>query len=206
MNAEDLSFVEITSLHDDLLLPWLVLYETAFPASERVLVASILSILKKKMLGEQDDMCLLAVNDPAGKIVGMAMFNARPGSGLAVLWYIAVVKELRGRGLGSIIYYEVLHRVYSLQAGTLFFEVEFPEDHNDAEARQRIRFYKKQGALLLTGIHYMQKVGWHQTPIPMHLMIHPCHPMDAQTAFNLAKSIFNDAIEQVDTLGLDSSD
>ena len=43
--AEPLFFVPIEDLHDELLLPWLDLYETAFPPTERVLISTILENL-----------------------------------------------------------------------------------------------------------------------------------------------------------------
>ena len=47
MNGE-ITFGELTSLEDGLLLPWLDLYETAFPPYEKVLVSHFLSLLKSK--------------------------------------------------------------------------------------------------------------------------------------------------------------
>ena len=40
---EPLRIIEINSLNDDLLPAWLDLYETAFPANERVLVSTFFS-------------------------------------------------------------------------------------------------------------------------------------------------------------------
>lgn len=203
MDIESLSFHEITDVRDDQLLPWLDLYETSFPASERILVSAILQQLKEKMQGKAQRMHVLAANNLAGELVGLSMFNSEPERAAAFLWYMAVVKDRRGQGIGSRIYQEVLRRADIPPSGALIFEVEIPEGENTAEAERRIRFYHKQGAMLLTGIHYMQHVGWHQEPIPMHIMIHPLKPMQPQTAYDLTKSMVEDAIQATGELGLE---
>lgn len=199
----DLSFIEISSRADDLLLPWLELYETAFPASERVLVANILDILKRKEQGEQTEEHLLSVLDTNADPIGMAMYSLQPGSEAAFLWYMAVNPTIRNRGIGSVIYQEVREKILTNGPISLVFEVEIPEGQNSRIAQRRIDFYRRQGAQLLGGIRYMQQVGYHQDPIPMHLMVHGAHSIDSQLAFELAKSVLGESLEQSGELCLD---
>jgi len=202
MTSDDLSFVEIVRLDDPSLLSWLDLYETAFPAPERILVSSILRILSDTTNGKKADTHLRAVLNTAGELVGLAMYSLSAEHPIAFLWYLAVNRKLRSQGIGSRIYQEILRQIQLLNLKALIFEVEIPEGENSVNALRRIRFYKRQGALLLEGIHYMQHVDWHQYPIPMHVMVQPLEPLDPESAFNLAKSLFGDSIEQTGDLRL----
>ena len=202
MDLKSLSFVEIVDIRDDRLLPWLDLYETSFPATERVLVSFVMNVLKRKMDGEEVDDHLLSIGDDNDTPIGMTMFSASSDSPAAFLWYVAVDPNRRDGGFGTLIYQEILKRVSTPSRQALVYEVEIPDGH-DVNAQRRIRFYQRQGAYLLKGIRYMQHVGWHQPPIPMHVMIHPFQSMDAQQAFNLAKEVFEDSMEQVGTLELE---
>jgi hypothetical protein len=59
------------------------------------------------------------------------------------------------------------------------------------------------GARLLTGIQYMQSVGWHHPPTPIHIMIHPLQSMDAGTAFELTSGIFGPSLQKTGSLALE---
>jgi GNAT superfamily N-acetyltransferase len=199
-DLESLAFVDIVDCYDAYLLPWLDLYETAFPAPERMLISQILALVVARHRGEETGVRLLAALEAGGELVGMAMYSIAVGKALAWLWYIAVVPQARGKGIGSRIYREVWQRVERLGVKALILEVEIPEEDNEREAVRRIQFYRWHGAGLLAGIHYMQRVGWHQAPIPMHVMVHARYPISPEEAFELAQSLFGDAIQRTGTL------
>ena len=79
----------------------------------------------------------------------------------------------------------------------VLIEVERPDlAHTEVErvlAERRIAFYRRQGARLLEGVHYVQSVGLHQPPLSMHVMLHPLQSLDAETAFCLARAVFGGA-------------
>ena len=203
---EPLRTIEITSISDDLFPAWLDLYETAFPANERVLVSTFFRMLKDRAAGQAERCHFLATMDGAGKLVGMAWYELHPAIQAAVLWYIAVLPQARGQGMGSWLYRQVIACADPAAYAAWVFEVERPEGAASPEqeqlARRRIEFYRRNGARLLTGIHYMQSVGAHQPPIPMHLMVHPLRQVDAQQAFTLATGIFGGAVQMVGELAL----
>ncbi len=182
---------EITDLDDDLLLPWLDLYETAFPPAERMLVSFYVRLLKERWPNHH----LLAIQR-GGVFVGLAHYVLIPQHKLAWLWMFAVTPEARNHGVGTAIYGEIVRR---LPAGTvaMLIEVERPDlastEAERALAERRIAFYRRQGARLLEGVHYIQSVGPHQPPLPMHVMIHPFEPLDAEAAFGLACAVFGAA-------------
>ncbi len=196
----DLRITEITTLDDNLLIPWLDLYETAFPANERMLVSFYLRLLKEKWPNHH----LLAVQCE-GIFVGLVHYVVIAEHRLAWLWMFAVTPESRNLGLGAAIYWDVVAR---LPVGTvaMLLEVERPDlAHTDADrqlAARRIAFYRRQGAQLLDGVHYVQSVGPHQSPLAMHVMVHLLQPMDADAAFQLARAVFGDAITQTRELSL----
>ena len=200
----DLHVTEITDLDDDLLLPWLDLYETAFPPSERMLVSFYLRLLREKRDGLHPEHHLLAVQHE-DVFVGLAHYVLVMEHQLAWLWMFAVTPEARNQGVGAAIYADVVRR---LPAGTiaLLLEVERPDlAHTETErqlAERRIAFYRRQSAQLLEGVHYVQSVGPHQPPLPMHVMIHPLQPLKADAAFRFAHMAFGDAITQTGELAL----
>lgn len=200
----NLSFVTITDLHDKLLLPWLDLFETAFPPHEKILVSTILNILQNKDDGKHHGTKIVAILDENDKFIAMAMYQLPSDGPVGVLWYVAVVPDQRSQGWGSKIYNGILSQMNPKIHQALVYEVEIPgQAGSSTDAERRIHFYKKNGAKLLTGIHYMQSVGWHQPLTPMHIMIHPMQPMDAQTAYMLARTIFEDAMQKTGPLALE---
>jgi hypothetical protein len=202
--VESLSFVPIQGLNDDLLLPWLDLYETAFPPNEKILVSVILGFLRDPNKAKAEGINITGILDSSAHFIAMAMYQLPPDKPVAVLWYVAVLADQRSKGWGSEIYKSLLSQIDPGKYQALVFEVEIPDEAaSSPDAERRIRFYQKNGASLLTGIHYLQSVGWHQPPTPMHIMIHPLHPMDAEIAYGLAHSIFEDAMHKTGSLALE---
>lgn len=206
MTNDDLALVEIVDINDDLLLPWLDLYETAFPPNEKLLVSNHLQLIKDKMQGQARDDFLLAAVDKARELVGIMRYELSLEHRVAYLWYLAVLPQKRGKGLGARLYRQLISRLDRSIFRALVFEVEIPEEAKTEEeqslARRRIEFYHRLGARRLNGIHYLQSVGAHQPVTPMHIMIHPLQPTDADTAFALARDLFGASITQVGPLTL----
>lgn len=201
-----LSYSHLTNLHHELLPAWLDLYETAFPPVERLLVSFFLKVLRAKEEGRATHTQLLAMQVDGSALAGMGVYALNPEERAAMLWYLAVNPELRSQGLGAQIYQEIFRQAQEQSCPRLIYEVEIP-DHCEtpagrALAERRIAFYRRQGAQLLTGIHYLQSVGSHQPETPMHLMVHATEPISPPEVFALAQSIFDDAVSQVGDLGL----
>lgn len=191
-----ISLVEIHDLNDPLLLPWLDLYETAFPPGERILVSQVLNVLHLQARGGSSGH-LLAVVDPENTLVGIIFDEEPEGSEVAFLWYFAVRPQMRGHGLGAQIYQCLLKRL-DPRVRALIFDLEDPAEMDIPEAaalaERRIGFYRRQGARLLGGIEYMQYVGPHQPPLPLLLMVHPTREISPREAFDLAQAKFGEEI------------
>ena len=200
MKHDTLKFVEVQSMEAPLLVPWCDLYERAFPPEERMLMADILRVVREKACGNAQDSHFLAVTDADGRFVALAYYEVMSRRKTACLWYLAVVPELRSRGIGSTVYRHILRDLRRTGLWGAVFEVEIPEDAHSEEARvfaqRRIELYRRLGARLLTGIRYTQSVGSHQPPIPMHLMVHPFAPLTPEEAYRRARLVFRKALRR----------
>jgi len=198
----EMRLVEIISRSDDILLPWLDLYETAFPGVERVLVSHLLEGVGSGETRRH----MLAALDGQDKLGAMLYYSDQPEAQAAFLWYFAVIPELRGQGWGARLYGELLQR---LKAGerALFFDVERPDDAGSPALREnaerRMRFYRRLGAVRLAGVRYVQRAGPHLPELPMHLMVHPLGPLNAQEAYEMGRSFLPEALSQSGTLRLE---
>jgi GNAT superfamily N-acetyltransferase len=101
MNTETLTIVELSSRNDPLLLPWLDLYETAFPPTERVLVSRVLHALDQIEQGLGGGRHIEASCDADGRLTGLLDTFEPPALEAGFLWYLAVIPALRGQGLGA---------------------------------------------------------------------------------------------------------
>jgi GNAT superfamily N-acetyltransferase len=196
---------EITTVTDDLLLPWLDLYERAFPEAERIPVSRFLSILKARERGEEPNRHLLCALS-GDQLIGLAAFNCMPEVGALFLWYIAVPDQARGQGVGSWLYRAVVEQ-YGANLRAMIFDLEDPALIDSplahAVALRRVNFYRRLGAHILTGIDYVQRVSDYQPPIRMLLMLHPFQPLDAPGAYALARQVVGEAVSQTADLVLD---
>ena len=199
------SLVDLKSLEDDLLPAWLDLYETSFPPEERVLVSFLLRVIRNRSRAGALDYSPLAFLSPEQVFIGMCFYQTIPDLSIVYLWYLAMVPEVRNQGLGSGFYCIITERTFASN-GLLVFEVEKPEEaHSEAQRlirQRRIDFYRRNGAFLLNGISYLQSVGSHVPPTPMHIMVHLREPMGAEVIYTVAKELFHYAISQTGPLAL----
>ncbi len=205
MSNLELHYHRIVSLDDPRYDDWLDLYQTAFPLNEQLRVSFLNRILRQNPPNTNTEM--LAILDADGALAGLSRYEVSPHALAAVLGYLAVQPEHRSQGVGALIYGEVRQRALKSHPSlaALFMEVEDPAKIHTREeqtlAERRIRFYQRQGARLLGGIHYILSVGW-QPSQSMCLMVHPYHDLTPEAAFAIAKNLFGDALSQVGPLTL----
>ncbi len=195
-----LTLAEIVNSEDTLFLDWLDLYETSFPPNERMLVSDILRVLNKNRANnERNSTHFIVLLDESKACVGMMLYYTKQEEKIAWLWYMAIKPNVQSRGFGSYLYNELLKQLSSSGYKALFLEVEIPGEANSAQAERRIRFYEKQGAILLKDIDYLQDIGWHTQPTQLFLMIQPLQHLGDTQTFELAKKMFGDAIKKQET-------
>ncbi len=211
--ADRLSYRSIQSLSDQSYDSWLDIYQTSFPLTEQMLVSSFNSALREieaQDASERSAEFLLAETEE-GEAVGISHYVYSEDCKMGLLWYIAVRSDIRSKGIGSQIYLESVRRLKSdhPEMIALMFEVEDPTHADNEEGNQlahrRIGFYRRNGAKLVGGIHYLQSVGW-QPPIPMNLMIQPLNDAFAITtenAFELIQCAFGADVERISEITLE---
>jgi len=158
----DLNLHEMTSLHDPYLLPWLDLYESAFPPEERVPVSSLLRALLASEQGTPRPRKLWALLDAQDVFLGLAQANWNENYHLVYLGYFAVSPHSHGQGLGSAFFRLLLPHLQGAVGGGspdfLLFDVERPDRLDDPVksqiARRRIGFYERLGAAVLPGASF----------------------------------------------------
>lgn len=191
------------------------LYQTAFPPNEQMRLSWWVRLLNELSLGdgpsEPERLLFAAVNEvDSNYVVGFAYCEVHEASGAAYLMYLATRDNLRGQGVGAAVYGKITEMVFTDKGiPLLVFEVEKPEvaalESTEAAetARRRVRWYQRQGAQLLEGIHYFQSVGW-QPALEMALMFQSREPVSPGAAFSAAESLFGNSIEQVGELSFAS--
>jgi ribosomal protein S18 acetylase RimI-like enzyme len=202
----DLSIHEITTLTDPLYDSWLNIYQKSFPLNEQMLVSEHNKSLRSGVEnGARDEVYLVSLNQEK-RVTGIVRANYSVEHQAIALWYLAVDPELRGGGIGAWLYHESIRYVSrGREVKALVFEVEIPDEcHDEASksvAERRIGFYRRQGAKLFGGIHYIQSVGW-QPPIPMHVMIDLFVEMTPEEALDLTRATLDEKFEQVGEITL----
>jgi GNAT superfamily N-acetyltransferase len=200
-----IEFREIESLDDPIYDAWLDLYQQAFPIDEQMLVSWHNEALRGKPAGEKRDQHLLAAVDLDGHLVGMARYDYDSAAGATALWYLATEEQIRGQGMGAQVLAEIVRRARAShpdQPG-LFFEVGAPATGAEPPgiAQRRIDWYRRNGAKILTGIDYVQSVGW-QPPRRMQIMALPFAELSAEECFNVASRLFGETVQRAGPLSL----
>lgn len=128
--------MQLTVANNELLDQLEKLYLEAFPAAERKPFAMLVEA-QRKGRGE-----LLAMVDEKGAFLGLAVV-LRQGD-LALLDYLAVAPEGRGRGVGS----EAIRQLAARFAGSrIVIEIELPDEAapNNSQRIRRKQFYLRAG-------------------------------------------------------------
>ncbi|HEY3414138.1 MAG TPA: hypothetical protein VGM51_13945 [Armatimonadota bacterium] len=205
---DELRIDEITSTRDPRWPQWKSIYESSFAPFERLPDETYDVVLNGRARGEITNVWLFAaesVEEP-GVVTGIADVVWHPQARAVLLRYFATKESLRGRGIGQSFYAAILAQCKHLCADLMVFEVEKPEimaERSEAEselARRRIRWYLRQGAKQLGGIHYDLVIAPGKALMEMHLMAHTFIEMTAREVFDAAKMIFGDALEQTEEL------
>ncbi len=137
------------------------IYAEAFPESERKPAGFLAEAL------DRDDYELIGLSC-AGRVEGFALLYLSPGGAFALLEYMAVAAGMRDRGLGAILFQDVMFR---LSERTLLLEVETETGSGpESAASKRARFYRGLGCTPVRHVDYaMPRVG-SAAPPPMTLL------------------------------------
>lgn len=163
------SFSELLSLNPAQRASVRVIYEEAFPPRQRVPFRELVSSARRH------EKLILVMTDSADP-VAFAVVSRLESAGCAFVEYFAVIGNRRSRGIGHMLWPEIL-RALKERGGPLrlVLEVEDPAEPgiagDEVEVRQRrIRFWEQMGAVLLPdGGYLMPNLDGDGTE-PMRLM------------------------------------
>jgi ribosomal protein S18 acetylase RimI-like enzyme len=188
---------EIEGIHDSAFPAAMDIYQASFPLHEQMRFSWWVHFLQDKAQGAAEHRHLLAAIGQ-DSVLAMAYYEVvEEDEPVGYLWYLATGSALRGKGIGADLYREILSRNVSAGCRALVFEVELPEiaasvSEEHAEfARRRIGWYRRNGAKLLSGIRYIQDVGW-QPPMPMGVMVHALGALGADQALALVQTVLDE--------------
>jgi GNAT superfamily N-acetyltransferase len=186
VNVDNLKLIELTDPEDMLARQAFDLYVVSFPVEERV----SLSAIKEGILNRDDGLAgdyisrfIAAVQDD--RTVGLSMYGYYRIPRLACLFYLAVQPDLRGLGLGAWLLNQtaaLLPNDARILGGEsplgLCWEVDRPNESGDPEERtlraRRIKFYERNGAILLDSIDFIAPpLSEGLPPVPYFLMFMP---------------------------------
>jgi GNAT superfamily N-acetyltransferase len=148
------------------------IYEDGFPHHLR---ADFATLTDEREPGEA---ALALVHD--GEPHGFAMLRQLGRTGWVFLRYFVVDQQVRGRGLGGIMWRQLTSRLGADGCTLLVFDVEDPAEPGCSEAEsqlrsRRISFYQRLGARLLPVLGYRTPHGTASAPewAPMLLLAAP---------------------------------
>ncbi|WP_276921651.1 GNAT family N-acetyltransferase [Ferroplasma acidiphilum] len=124
------------------------IYEEAFPEGEKRPVEDI-----KRNIEENNEKMFIARHN--GDPVLFSMIWPVENTDFLFLDYIAVGKNYRGQGVGSIFLQKIFDISENVNYNHMIFEVENPEEGDNKKQRsERIKFYRRAGAKTMTGFKY----------------------------------------------------
>ncbi len=147
----------------------------------------------RTLLG-RDDYRMYALVEGANPVATSILYLPRSEL-FAFLDYMAVRSELRGRGLGSLLFRELvtIASTEKPDAGYLIFEVD--DERKDSAGRysvnrRRIEFYRRLGARMLSNVEYL-----FPSPdgpgVPMRLMVYRLQAKNELSQQNLRAALEN---------------
>lgn len=153
---------------------------------------------KQRKLLKRDDYRMYALLVDA-KVAATAILYLPKAEEFVLLDYMAVHADLRGRGLGTVLFQELVKIAPRERpaAGYLIFEVDDDRGHSahiDSTNRRRIEFYRRLGAQLLSNTNYLfpSPTG---PGVPMRLMVYRLHPetkLSQETVRAAVENIFRE--------------
>lgn len=134
-----------------------------------------------------------------GQVVGAAILYLPPDRAFVLLDYMAIRSDLRGRGIGSLLFRKLVDEARSERPQAEWFLLEVDDDREGPEEqrrlnRRRISFYERLGAKLLTNFPY-RFPSPSGAKVPMRLMVVPLREgltLSSQDVLSAVRHIFKE--------------
>lgn len=120
------------------------------------------------------------ITQDAGRVRAFSILFVPPGEGFALLEYMAVASEERGRGFGGKLFEKTVAQAVTDRGDRLPVVLEVDSDREASDDRalrtRRLRFYRRLGCMTITGLRYLMPLRG-AGPVPeMVLMLHEPAP------------------------------
>lgn len=161
------------------------LYETSFPVEQRDPVGAITGMMQKQGTDHPQTLFRFLVGTEANSVVALSMYTYHLPRRLGFLWYMATHPLKRSQGMGTLLFQETMSALNQdavRAAGApplgMCWEVERPADAPQEAERvireRRIRFYQRNGGILLDGIDFTAPpLAADLPPVSFYLMFAP---------------------------------
>ena len=161
-----LTLHRLTDSTDPRFTPLLDLYTAAFPPEERKSAAELRTMLRRSdyrfLLAQQND-----------EVLGLAVLFCSETTAIALLEYLAIRPEARGRGIGRWLFGQVVAATDTTQRPLLIeAESDRPATPGQAERHRRKQFYRSLGVREISGLRYLMPQVSTAPPPPMELLLH----------------------------------
>lgn len=187
-----LEFREIKTINDEYFNRALQIYRDSFPENQRL---SLDRVTQRTQENSSQKIIGGFIN---AQLVLMALLHSLQDSDFILLAYLATDNNYRGQGIGTGFFDYLLDWV-NHQHQYLILEVEDPDfapTQDDREYRlNRIKFYRKRGAIELKNVHYLLPPLSGNIPTEMKLLIMPKYPdnyLDGNLVKKLVKQIYQE--------------
>ena len=118
--------------------------------------------------------------DARSRVLGFSILFVPPGAGFALLEYMAVAPEKRGRGFGGTLFRRTVEQAVTPQRAGLPVLLEVDSDleaSSDQPVRaRRIRFYRRLGCGKIAGLRYLMPLRGVGPAPEMDLMVYGATP------------------------------
>ncbi len=187
-----MALTQIINSNHVLWTQWLDLYAESFPDYERMPIATI----EQDTLMGNHPTAAFALCDGTN-LLGLAYVCICEEINTAYLIYLAINPQLRGQGFGRQLYADVCSYSQSQGCHIVLFEVEHPDDplSDRSMAERRIRWYLRNGAMVLTNLDYRLQPENTDISLLMYICVHKLTPIDADSITARACALFKTAIQ-----------
>jgi len=188
LSQQLITLERVPDLSSPLFRPCSEVLRKSIPSSEQLSEQRLTELLAR------DDyrMYALLLN---GAVAATAILYLPRAEDFVLLDYVAVRADLRNRGLGSMLFQEVVKTASRERpaASFLFFEVDDDRGVGDAAPsinRRRIEFYRRLGAKLLVNAEYVfpSSTG---SGVPMRLMVYRLRPETELLQISVGRAVEN---------------
>lgn len=112
----------------------------------------------------------------AGQVLGFSILFVPPGAGFALLEYMAVSAERRGRGFGGELFRRTVEHALTPQGAGLPVLLEVDSDReassDQAVRTRRVHFYRRLGCVKIAGLRYLMPLRGDGPAPEMDLMVY----------------------------------